>query len=220
MRIIPERLRKSKDKPKQPKHVYSKEEIHHRDNYGLRARDYFITAMISMFTFIILYYGFQWSLINTLCVVLLVSFLILIFLRRLLKVPKEEEHEGWLITWIDSSGFYHIPAQHNMRLVWGKARPLPDGSLESISESFLMTYERKKGMQRRFNPMMSNSINYANKLKEEGENVYFCDGTDKFQNPIQAMTNKTQVLKSAGLTGKNVKHTTEWMRRRGTILDE
>jgi len=220
LNIIPERLRTAKNKEKKAKRQYTKEEIHHRDKWGLRARDYFITTMVSFITFIILYYFYHWNINNTLGAVLLITIMLLLFLRRLVHAPKEEEMEGWLITWVDPTGFYNLPSNHNMRLVWGKARTLPDGSLESIPESFLMTYEKKKGEQRRFNPMLINSINYAKRLREMGETVYYTDGTDKFQSPIQAMTNKTQVLKSAGLTGKNVKNTTEWMKRRGTILED
>lgn len=210
-------------KPKiKEKKTYTKEEINQRDKYGFRAKDYFITIIIAVVSFIVIYYYYHWDINKTLLAVLLITIIILLLLRRIVEAEKPEEtKEGYLITWIDPMGFYDILPQHNMKLVYGKARQLPDGSLESIPESFILTYYKKKEMQRRFNPMVPQCIQHIKMLQEvKGEPVYMTDGVDKFRSPMQAMINKSKVLKSAGLTMKNITMTTDWMKRRTTIVDE
>ena len=207
-------------KPKAPKRVYTKEEIHARNKYGYRARDYFYVLLATLLTFVIIYYYYHWDMTKSLLLAVLVAIILLIFLRQITAKEKVEEREGWMITWIDPSGFYRVQPHNNMKIVYGKALKLPDGSLESIPESFALTYYRKKSGQRRLNPMMQQSMNYVKWLEEQGEDVFYCDGTDWALHPLEAMNKRISVKESKGLTSKAIKRTTSWMAsRKGVVAD-
>jgi hypothetical protein len=207
-------------KPKAPKRVYTKEEIHARNKYGYRARDYLYLILATLITFIIIYYYYHWDMTKSILMTILVDLILLILLRKITAKEEVEEREGWLITWIDPAGFYTVQPQDNMKIVYGKARKLPDGSLESIPESFVLTYHRKKANQRRLNPMMPQSMNHVKWLQEQGEDVFFCDGTDWALHPLEAMNKRISVKESQGLTAKAIKRTTRWMgSRKGVVAD-
>jgi len=204
------RVRKAR-LPKQ-KIVYSESALQARDKYGLRPRDYLYVLIAGLFSFIVMYWILNIDKLKSFLLAVLIAVIILLILRKLEEEVERKEVMGWLIVWKDRQAFYiNVPSFHNMKLVFGRAVEIAKGVYESIPDSFYMTYYIKRKMQRSFNPMLQTDQKMIAELKAKGEKVYFCDGTATHRNALGAFRNLENLKESKGLTGKNIKHTTDWL---------
>jgi hypothetical protein len=215
MRIFREGVRKKQNKPKK---VYTKEEINERDKYGLRARDYLFVIIAGITTYVICW-AYRIDLTKNLLITALVMIIVLLILTKITAAPQpRKEIYAWLIVWIDNSGFYHKnPSHHALRLVYGKAKEMEDGTYKSIPDTFQMTYYLMGEGQKRFNPLLNVDNMVLKQMRKNNETILWCDGTDRYRNAIEAMNNRRGLKESKGLTKKNVQNTTNWFANRGKV---
>jgi hypothetical protein len=51
-------------------------------------------------------------------------------------------------------------------------------------------------------------------LESQGEKIIWCDGTNKYRHPLEALRFREELKKSKGLTKKNIQKTTAWLMKR------
>ena len=215
-----ERIRKKSnaDKPKKEKKVYSEEALQARDPHGMRPRDYLYIMLAGLITFAIAYYYYNVDTTKSIMLAFLVMFILWMLLRKFLEAEEgQKQLVGWLITWKDRDGLYNIPAFHNMKLQYGRAIQLAEDVFESIPDSFYMQYYMEKGSQQNFNPLLNWHMKKIQDLQKKGERVIWCDGTEKYRNPLEAMAFREKLKESKGLTGKNLNKTTQWLHQRSNV---
>jgi len=90
------------------------------------------------------------------------------------------KYEGWLVTWMPNyDSFPDVKGHHAMRLVYGIANMYNDGYIESVPDSFFMTYYQTDGIQRKFNPFHDQLLIRMYEA-EQGKRVVFADGTEDY----------------------------------------
>lgn len=101
-----------------------------------------------------------------------------------MKKQKETDvREGIIIHWKDQEGKWNfVKNDRNMVAGWGKVKVYPDGDIEYLPDSNRGRIYRGE-WNWDFNPYMEYSWRKLEKLKAEGYDVYWADGTDKYKSP-------------------------------------
>jgi len=93
------------------------------------------------------------------------------------------QYKGWMVTWMSNHDMFKDVRGHNaMRIVFGIANVYNDGYVESIPDTFFMTYHVSDGdgMQRKFNPFYDQMLLRMYQAEQGGVPVKFADGTDEY----------------------------------------
>jgi len=121
--------------------------------------------------------------------IVIIIILILLWLRTKkeaeVKKKKPQEiigtYEGWMITWAKTTHLYpEVRGENAMLLLYGRADVYADGFMESIPDSYRLTYKQEGEIIRRFNPYYDQQLLAAYRVKNNGQSVKFCDGTQRY----------------------------------------
>lgn len=149
-----------------------------------RNRGIFVVVGIALIIFVLLMHWKWWSIVLSIVIMII---LWLLFREPTVSKKKKKKPQiigtyiGWMVTWMPNYNvFAEVRGENAMRLAYGRADIYSDGYMESIPESFRMTYYiGGSETQRRFNPFYDGWMlkEYARK---QGKEVPFADGTDLY----------------------------------------
>lgn len=122
----------------------------------------------------------------------IIGFLIWLWLR---KKPTQEAkkkaphvigtYEGWMVTWMGLTSLYpEVRGENAMMLVYGRADIYSNGYIESIPDTYRLTYQQEGEIFRRFNPHYDNMLLSMYKQKQGGRPVQFADGTQTYMSQM------------------------------------
>lgn len=127
----------------------------------------------------------QWLIL--IAVIIIIIIILWLLMRKKEKDAKARKpeiigtYEGWMVTWAKTTQLYpDVRGENAMVLLYGRADVYSDGFLESIPDSFRLTYKQEGEIIRRFNPYYDQNLLASYRVKNDGNPVRFADGTQRY----------------------------------------